>query len=344
MAYWLTEEHLSNNNDHQEYSSDLQHYFKSNEGGNRDVECAATVYMVERDTIEDKPVLTAYTLCLLHKDAKSSINNSFPDNLEMRLYKLGASVSNYVTVNDFDKSSLIILARLSEFSYYGVKLGLVKEAVVNKITGKEDDVYSFALFSNIRDKEPSCFTLECFKTSSPEEPGFNLTLSRKTLDLTSDSIKIPQTTLGGYTLNIPGDNINILSTVRLKELIFSVFCVGINKFDPSIIWRVEEGSDQGVISINVDNDEVITKANGSNKINIRKANNFTLDLTVDCRDRRDFLNVILHLDKLRVNHQDVKSGTEILTKKRSLIHRIKHVREELDRFDTALHVLEYFYR
>lgn len=341
MAYWLAEEHLSNNNDHQEYSSDLQHYFKSNEGGNRDVGCSATVYMVELDTIEDKPVLAPYTLCLLHKDAKSSINNSFPDNLEIRLYKLGASVSDYITINDFDKSSLIILARLSEFSYYGVKLGLVKETVVNKITGEEYDEYSFALFSNIRDKEPNCFTLECFRASSPEEPGFNLTISRKALDLTSDGIKIPQITLGGYTLNIPGDNINILSTVRLKELIFSVFCVGINKFDPSIIWRVEEGSNQGVISINVNNDEAITKANGSNKINIRKANNFTLNLTVDCSDRRDFLNVILKLDRLRADYQEVKSNTEILTKKRGFIYRIKHVRENLDHYDTALQVLEY---
>ena len=341
MAYWLAKEHLSHVKDNQEYNSKLYQYFKSSEGGNRDVECVTTVFMVERDTIENNPILTPYTLCLLNKDGKYKINNLDLDNLEIRLYKLGASVSDYISIENFNKGSIMILARISEFSYDGVKLGLIKETVINEINDKEVDVYDFAFFSNIKDKESKYFTLECFKDSYLEEPSFNLTLSLKPLDLSGEVIKGSKITLGGYRVNVPGDNINLITTNKLKELIYSVFCIGISKFNPSIVWRVEEGHTEGVISFNVFNDETVTKVNGNNKIDIRENNNVMIYLTVNCTDRIEFLKVIQELDTLRVEHEDVKSNTEILSKKRALIQRIKTVKEKLENYDTALQVLEY---
>lgn len=341
MAYWLAEQHLSLDKDGLEYRSKLYNYFRSEAGGDRDVECITTVYMVEQDTVTNNTVLTPYTLCLLSKDAKSKNSGSFLDYLEARLYKLGAGVFDFTTITHFTKGSSIILGCLSDFEYYRIKLGLLKETVVNKLNNREQDVYSFALFSNVKDSEFNTFTLECFKTSSSEEPGFNLTLNRKTLDLSNRTTGISQVTSGGYKLNIPGDSFNVVTALRLKELIYSVFCVGITEFDPSIVWTVDYLSNEGKLTFNVSNDETITKVNGSNKIDIREGENITLTLTVNRMDRRDFLKVIKELDILRVKYEDIKSDTEILSKKRSLLQSIKSVKERLKYYDTPLQVLEY---
>ena len=185
MAYWLANEHLFRDRLNHKYNNKLYQYFRSKEGGYRDVECLTTVFMAERDpkSATDEVMLAPYTLCVFKRnDRKSKDIRSFPDNLEIRLYKFGASVSNYTTIENFTDGSLIILARLYEFNHYNVKLGLIREMVLNKVTNKEEPVYSFALFSNVKNFNAknndlfasnksinvNYFTLNCFKDTNSE--------------------------------------------------------------------------------------------------------------------------------------------------------------------------------
>lgn len=343
MAYWLDNKHLSYVKEEREYNNKLYQYFKSEEGGNRDVKGIVTVYLVEQNTTDNSPMLVPYTLCMLDKDAKSRDSNLFPYTLEMRLYKLGASVSDYTVIKHFTDDSLVLLLTLSLFEYNGVKVGLVKETVFSKINNKEEDIYSFALFRNIIDSRVDYFKLRCVKNLHSEEPGFKLSLHPIISDLSNNDDR--KVISGGYGLHIPGDDISVITPVKLKQLIYSVFCIDIAKIEPSIYWIVDENSTEGKICFQVNAEETINKTNESkDKINFEKNSDIRLKLTFDRRNEKDFGEIIKKLESLKKDYSDIDGNTDKLAKKRFLARSIINVRESLEHYDTALEVLEYIYK
>lgn len=343
MAYWLANEHLSCVKEEREYNNKLYQYFRSEEGGNRDVKGIVTVYLVEQNTTDDSPMLVPYALCMFGKDAKTKDINLFPYNLEMRLYKLRASVSDYTIIKHFTDDSLALLLTLSSFEHNGVKLGLVKETVVSKVDNKEEDVFSFVLFRNIIDSRVDYFKLRCLKNSHSEEPGFKLSLNTIISDLTNNNgAKVIS---GGYGLHIPGDDISVITPAKLKQLIYSVFCIGIAEIEPSIYWLVDENSTEGKICFQVNAEETISKTNESkDKINFEKNSDIRLELTFDRRNEKDFGEIIKKLESLKKDYADIDGNTDKLAKKRFLARSIINVRKSLEHYDTALQVLEYIYK
>lgn len=341
MAYWLANEHLSHVKEEREYNTKLYQYFRSEEGGNRDVKGIVTVYLVEQNTTDGSPMLVPYALCMFGKDTKTKDINLFPYNLEMRLYKLGANTSDYTIVEHFTDDSLILLLTLSSFEHNGVKLGLIKETIANETNNKEE-VYSFALFRNIIDSRVDYFKLRCLKNLHSEEPGFKLLLKPIISDPSNDDRKVIS---GGYGLHIPGDDISVITPAKLKQLIYSVFCIGIAEIEPSIYWLVDENTTEGKICFQVNAEETISKTNESkDKINFEKNSDIRLELTFDRRNEKDFGEIIKKLESLKNDYNDIDGNTDKLAKKRFLARSIINVRESLKHYDTALQVLEYIYK
>lgn len=357
MAYWLANEHLFCDKHNHEYNDKLYQHFRSGEGGYIDVECVTTVYMVERDpeNATNDATLVPYTLCLFNKDSTRPKGiNAFLDNLEIRLYKVGAELSDFTKIKDFTKGALIILTHLYEFNRYNVKLGLIREMVLNNVTNKEEPVYSFALFSNVKNFNAknndlfannksiivNYFTLNCFKDTNSENPGFNLTLNSKVMNLKNKNAPDIADMPGGYTIRISGENVDVITVFKLKELIYTVFNVNVTKSFPSIFWRIEEDSNKGIISFHIANEGMITKEYGRDKIAIKNDENLRMNLTVNRLNKNDFRSVIQKLDSIRSDYECLENETSLLTIKRSLMKKIKKVREKLDHYDTALQVLE----
>ena len=145
---------------------------------------------------------------------------------------------------------------------------------------------------------------------------------------------------GGYTIRISGENVDVITVFKLKELIYTVFNVNVTKSFPSIFWRIEEDNNKGIISFHTANEGMITKEHGRNKIAIRNDENLWMNLTVNRLNKNDFRSVIQKLDSIRSDYECLENETSLLTIKRSLMKKIKKVREKLDHYDTALQVLE----